>query len=68
MTIDSAGGVVSVSDNESVTCGVKLKVPVAEGVPEITPVEGVILRPVGSVPVILHSKGAVPPVRWRVWL
>ena len=61
--IERAGGVVSVSDNESVTCGVKLKVPVAEGIPEITPVEGVRFRPVGSVPVKLHVKGAVPPVR-----
>ena len=68
IVIDRAGGVVSVSNNESVTCGVKLNVPVAEGVPEITPVEELRLRPVGSVPVKLHVKGAVPPVLWKVWL
>ena len=31
IVIDRPGGVVSVSDNESVTCGVKVKVPAAEG-------------------------------------
>lgn len=70
MTIDSGGGVVSVRDKESATCGVKLKVPVAEGVPEISPVEVLRLSPVGSVPVTLHVKGAVPvPLcSWSVWL
>ena len=65
--IDRAGGVGSVCDNESVTCGVKGNVPVADGVPEITPDE-LRLRPVGSVPVKLQVKGAVPPVRCRVRL
>jgi hypothetical protein len=70
MTIDSAGGVVSVSDKESVTCGVKLKVPVAEGVPEISPVEVLRLSPVGNVSVMLHVKDVVPvPLcSWSVWL
>ena len=50
------GGVVSV------TCTVKLDVPAAVGVPEITPA---VLneRPAGSAPLSrLHAMGDVPPV------
>ena len=68
IVIERAGGVVSVSANASVTCGVKGNVFATVGVPEITPVEVSRVRPVGSVPVKLQTKGAVPPVRWRVWL
>lgn len=66
--IDNDGGVVSVRESESITCGVKLNVPAAVGVPDITPVEEAKVKPGGSVPVTLQVKGAVPPLRWRVWL
>ena len=47
---------------ESVTCTVKLDVPAAVGVPEITPAV-LTVRPAGSVPLArLHAKGGVPPV------
>jgi hypothetical protein len=39
-----------VSELESITCTVKVLVPVAVGTPEITPVPGVIVNPTGSVP------------------
>lgn len=69
IVIDRDGGVVSVCDNESVTCGVKLKVPAAEGVPEITPVEGVSVIPFGSEPDgMLQVNGPVPPLTWSVRL
>jgi hypothetical protein len=42
---------------------VKLDVPGAVGVPEITPVVVLKLRPAGRDPLAtLHFKGAVPPV------
>ena len=40
----------SVSDNASVTCGVKLNVPATDGRPEITPVSGSSVTSVGSAP------------------
>jgi len=43
IVIESAGGVESVWNVESMTCGVKLNVPVELGVPDITPVD--VLRP-----------------------
>jgi hypothetical protein len=51
---------------ESVTCTVKAKVPVAEGVPEIAPL---LLsdRPPGSAPVLIdHAYGVAPPVALTV--
>lgn len=39
---------------ESVTLTVKLVVPTAVGIPEITPVEGFRVRPAGRLPTILH--------------
>ena len=66
MVIDKAGGVGSVCDSESVTCGVKLNVPAVVGVPEITPVRALRLRPVGSVPVELQVRVPVPPVACTV--
>ena len=51
-----------VGDVESVTRIVKLDVPAAVGVPEITPAV-LNVRPAGSEPLSrLHAKGGVPPV------
>jgi hypothetical protein len=67
IVIDRAGGVVSVSDKESVTCGVKVKVFAVDGVPEITPVLGLRVTPVGSVPdCMLHVSVPVPEVAAKV--
>jgi len=53
---------------ESVTLAVKLKVPVAVGVPEIIPEEPRV-RPVGRVPEERDQVyGVVPPEAARVWL
>ena len=68
MVIDKAGGVGSVCDSESVTCGVKLNVPAVVGVPEIPPVAESKFSPGGIVPVTLQVNGGVPPVRWMVRL
>ena len=63
IVIDRAGGVGSVCNNESVTCGVKRNVFATVGVPEITPVAGLRVIPVGSAPDrILHVSAPVPPV------
>ena len=56
MVITSAGAMVMLralvaeTEFESVTRAVKLLVPVVVGVPEIAPVPGASVRPVGSVP------------------
>jgi hypothetical protein len=51
----------------SVTVTVKLLVPVAEGVPEITPVLAVSDKPAGKDPELIdHVKGDVPPLFARV--
>ena len=69
IVIDRAGGVVSVSDKESVTCGVKVKVFAVDGVPEITPVLGLRVTSVGSVPdCMLHVSVPVPGVAAKVRL
>ena len=47
---------------ESVTVTVMLESPAAEGVPEITPVEEFIVRPLGKVPVALNELVPLPPV------
>jgi hypothetical protein len=48
---------------ESVTFTVKLKVPEAVGVPEMTPLDAVKVNPEGSEPeLILHVYGIVPPL------
>jgi hypothetical protein len=53
---------------ESVTCTVKLKGPVAVGVPEIRPAEE-RLRPGGRDPEnSAQVYGAVPPADERLWL
>jgi hypothetical protein len=47
----------------SVTVAVKVEVPIAVDVPEIIPVDGVRLKPAGSLPdVIDQVYGAVPPL------
>jgi hypothetical protein len=51
-----------VKPNESVTVMVKLKVPVAVGVPEMTPLDVLSVVPVGSAPeVTANVYGDVPP-------
>ena len=48
MVMESA--CVSVAITASVTCTVKLDVPAADGVPEMTPVLLLILSPAGKLP------------------
>ena len=67
--IDTAALTVILSDLEAVleyvslTCTVKLLVPVPVGVPEITPVLAFSDKPVGKEPeVIDHVYGVVPPL------
>ena len=58
-----------VSDLASVTCTVKLLVPIPVGVPEITPVLGASDNPAGSAPEVMDQlKGEVPPVTASVAL
>jgi hypothetical protein len=46
----------------------KLAAPIADGVPEITPVEELRLRPAGSDPKrMAYVTGAVPPVTTNGW-
>jgi hypothetical protein len=53
--------------DESVTLKDKLAVPTAVGVPEMTPLLGAKLRPVGRVPEVMDQVyGPVPPVALRV--
>ncbi len=60
---------VAVSEAASVTRTVKLLVPVAVGVPEITPELGASDRPGGSVPEARdHVYGVVPPLALNVAL
>ena len=66
--IERSGGVRSVSSFASVTCGVKLNVPAANGVPEISPVSGLRVTPVGSAPENDHFSGLVPPAVTKVRL
>ena len=48
---------------ESLTCTVKLTVPITVGLPEMVPVEEFKLRPGGSVPELIdHVYAVVPPV------
>jgi hypothetical protein len=51
----------------SVTVTVKFDVPLAVGVPEITPVLAARVRPVGRVPAVIdHVYPGVPPLAARV--
>src|ERR1700744_2553587 len=48
---------------ESATAAVKLVVPTAVGVPEISPVDAEKLSPLGRPPAVIdHAYGAVPPL------
>ena len=47
---------VAVRELASVTCMVKLLVPVLDGVPEITPVLRAIASPAGKVPEMMDQK------------
>lgn len=63
MMIEAEADLVCMGLPLSVTVTVKLKVPLAVGVPEIRPVPAARLRPVGRPPeVIDHRYGEVPPV------
>ena len=70
----TAAATVSGSTFEEDCCGVplsrtatvRLKVPDAVGVPERTPVEGLIVTPEGW-PETDHVYGAVPPVATTAW-
>jgi hypothetical protein len=46
---------VVVTDLVSITCTVKVLVPVTLGVPEITPVLAAIVRPAGRVPEVIDQ-------------
>lgn len=53
----------------SVAFTVKVKLPAADGVPEIVPVVAPSERPAGNVPAETdHVIGFVPPEDWTVWL
>ena len=53
--------------SESVTCAVKLEVPVAVGMPEMTPVPTPRPSPVGREPAVINQEyGATPPAAERV--
>jgi hypothetical protein len=75
VVICSTPAIVSEKGPEAVCCGVlesftvmvALVVPAADGVPPITPVEGLIDKPVGR-PVADHVKGVVPPTAVTVAL
>ena len=66
--IESLGGFGSVSEKASVTWGVKVKVPAADGIPEITPLLGLSVTPVGNAPENLQVNGGAPPVATNVLL
>ena len=67
MTIERA--CVTACPVESATWTVNDDVPAAVGVPEITPVIGLIPRFCGSAPAtMLQVSGPVPPVAFTVWL
>ena len=53
---------------EFVALTVKLKVPIAVGVPVIAPVDTFILKPVGSLPLVIDQVIGVVPVTLSVWL
>ena len=60
---------VSVAELASVTLTVKFDVPVAVGVPLMTPVLLFRLRPAGSDPLsMLQVTGLIPPLSASVWL
>jgi hypothetical protein len=63
MMIEAEADLVCTGLPLSVTVAVKLKVPLAVGVPEIRPVLEAMVRPAGRLPeVIDHLYGEVPPV------
>jgi hypothetical protein len=65
-TIDADADLVWAGFPASVTVAVKLKVPLAVGVPEIWPVLVESVRPAGRLPVLIdQAYGAVPPVASR---
>ena len=60
---------VAVAELASVTCTVKVDVPLVVGVPDMTPVEGFRAKPAGRVPEETDQVyGDEPPTAVRVWL
>ena len=53
---------------EFVALTVKLNVPIADGVPVIAPVDTFMLKPVGSLPLVMDQVIGVVPVTLSVWL
>jgi hypothetical protein len=69
MAMLKAAVAVALGVAESWTWTVKLDVPVAVGVPEMTPVVAFKVRPAGSAPaMMLQVYGGVPPMACKVWL
>ena len=61
--IDAVTPAVCAVGLESLTCKLKLDVPVVVGVPAITPLEAFKLSPVGNEPdATLQVYGVIPPV------
>ena len=58
---------VAVPPTESVTVTVTENVPDAVGVPDMTPLAALIVKPAGN-PVADHAYGVVPPMAERVLL
>jgi hypothetical protein len=66
MTSETEVDAVCAGLEESVMVAVKLKVPFAVGVPEITPVLAARLSPAGRLPEVIDQVyGVVPPVATR---
>jgi hypothetical protein len=55
MTIESDADLVCTGLPASVTVAVKFAVPVAVGVPEMSPVAGVRVRPAGRLPAVIDQ-------------
>src|SRR6185312_1889019 len=69
LLITMLSALVAVWELLSLTCAVKLLVPVAVGVPEMTPLEELRDNPSGKLPEItLHVYGVAPPVAASVAL
>ena len=67
-TVIESGRVV-LAPTPSVTRTVKLVVPAADGVPPITPVLALMLRPAGSVPTEMDQvEVPVPPDETTAWV
>ena len=66
MEIVSGAFTVNGTSLESTICAEKLKAPAVVGVPEMTPVPALKVRPAGREQTVVNFKGAVPPVAFSV--